>query len=406
MANTKVIESLLKSIVINLKKYFNRIKTKIIECYDVITEMGGQIPLIKNIDNLPTAIASIPGKGDCDIISGIRLSDDPSNPSAPTRPLPYGLSLAQLLFTGLADKVTDIVDTNVGRTMTHNHLNVFPNVKHVSLGCEIIDVTPPNYRNFISSSIYKSISFKGTKKVYVRSFAGCVSVPNGIVDFSDLEEFYGWMSHNSNGYALISACANEKVDLSKLHKVERTGSQVGTTCVPIIANSPNVKNIDLSAMSYFYGGQQIRYENRCYHFRNCPNVECIRVGKLTSFNSINFMTYNSNRDNTYIVFQRLIKFEIGQDTAIDLKLAYWQPSYILSDNPTGTDLIEQGSTAENNLQQFLSNFKTYIAERLTDKGTGLTIILSQEVRDAIQQDPEIVSIITGKGWTISPAPTA
>ena len=60
MANTKVIESLLKSIVINLKKYFDRIKTKIIECYDVITEMGGQIPLIKNVANVPTAIASIP----------------------------------------------------------------------------------------------------------------------------------------------------------------------------------------------------------------------------------------------------------------------------------------------------------------------------------------------------------
>ena len=37
-------------------------------------------------------------------------------------------------------------------------------------------------------------------------------------------------------------------------------------------------------------------------------------------------------------------------------------------------------------------------------GIGLTLTLSQAVRDAIQQDHEIVSIITGKGWTISPAP--
>lgn len=389
-----------------LKQAILSLKRRIADAYTAIVEKGGTLPATQDSASLPAAIESIPGKGDYDIISGIRLSDDPSDPSAPTRPLPDGFSLVKLLCSGLASSVTEIVDTNTGWTMTINNLGLLPNVKNVSFSCEIIDVKPSTYTNFISSSIYESISFKGTKKVYVRDYAGCVYAPNGIVDFSDLEEFYGYMSHNIKGFALISACANEKVDLHRLHKVEKTGSQVGKTCVPIIANSPNVKNIDLSAMSYFYAGQQAAYINRCYHFRNCPNVECIRVGKLTSFDSINFMTYNSNSDNTYIVFQRLVKFEIGQDTAINLKLAYWQPSYILSDNPTGTDLIEQGSTAENNIQQFLSNFKTYIAERLTDKGSGLTLTLSQEVRDAIQQDPEIVSIITGKGWTISPAPTA
>ena len=66
-------------------------------------------------------------------------------------------------------------------------------------------------------------------------------------------------------------------------------------------------------------------------------------------------------------------------------------------NPT-TALAER-------LPEFLSNFKTYIAQRLTDKGSGLTLTLSQAVRDAIQQDPDIVNIITSKGWTISPAPS-
>ena len=159
-------------------------------------------------------------------------------------------------------------------------------------------------------------------------------------------------------------------------------------------------------MSWFYKGQQGKYENRCYHFRNCPNVECIKVGKLTSFNSINFMAYSSNKDDTYIVFQRLVKFEIGQCTAISLNLTYWNPSVAL--DASRTDLIEEGSTAQNNLQQFLQNFKTYIAERLTDKGTGLTLTLSQEVRNAIHAAEDEYGIeniiITQKGWTISPAP--
>ena len=87
-------------------------------------------------------------------------------------------------------------------------------------------------------------------------------------------------------------------------------------------------------------------------------------------------------------------------------LTYWNPSVAL--DASRTDLIEEGSTATNNLQQFLSNFKTYIAERLTDKGTGLTLTLSQEVRNAIHAAEDEYGIeniiITKKGWTISPAP--
>lgn len=92
---------------------------------------------------------------------------------------------------------------------------------------------------------------------------------------------------------------------------------------------------------------------------------------------------------------------------MSLYLAGWSPTMALRTDTTAEDYVDlrEDVTLENNLQQFLSNFKHYIAERLTDKGSGLTLTLSQAVRDAIQQDPEIVSIITGKGWTISPAPS-
>ena len=70
-------------------------------------------------------------------------------------------------------------------------------------------------------------------------------------------------------------------------------------------------------------------------------------------------------------------------------LSSWNPTNALSER----------------LPEFLSNFKAYIANRLTDKGSGKTLTLSQAVRDAIQTDPDIVNIITSKGWTISPAPS-
>ena len=105
-------------------------------------------------------------------------------------------------------------------------------------------------------------------------------------------------------------------------------------------------------------------------------------------------------------FVNLIHFEIGEGTAVSLNLKYWTAINAL--DASRTDLIEEGSTAANNLEQFLSNFKQFIANRLTDKGTGLTLTLSQEVRNAIHAAEDEYGIeniiITQKGWTISPAP--
>lgn len=110
---------------------------------------------------------------------------------------------------------------------------------------------------------------------------------------------------------------------------------------------------------------------------------------------------------------KLIHLEFGAGgvpQSYSLRLGQWNPSYILSDNPTGTDLIEQGSTAETNLDQFLQNFKEHIALRLTSNGSGLTLTLSQAVRDAIHAAEATYGIeaiiVTQKGWTLSPAPGA
>lgn len=105
----------------------------------------------------------------------------------------------------------------------------------------------------------------------------------------------------------------------------------------------------------------------------------------------------------------LIHLEFGADggkVAINLWLNMWNPTNAL--DASRTDLIEEGSTAQNNLQQFLSNFRDYIAKRLTDNGSGKTLTLSQAVRNAIHAAEATYGIeniiITQKGWTISPAP--
>ena len=328
----------------------------------------GTPPTPRTLPNLLTAITAFSARK----ISGV--------PDAPD-----GISLVHLIHD--AASIETLTDDTEGWTMVRNNLGIFTGLKHLQLGCDVIDVTPTLYTNFIGTSNYDTLDLSKTKKVYIRSFAGCVNAPNAIVDFSGLEEFYGYSSHHSNGYALISACANESLDLSKLRKLEPTGSSVGSIgTVPIVANSSSLKDIDLSSMAAFSTQQQSADANKVYYFRNCPNVESINVGTLTSFNSINFMVIGDNN----ATMQKLVNFEIGAGTAISLNLAYWNPTYAL----------------QNQLSQFLQNFKEHIALRLTANGSGKTLTLSQAVRDAIHAAEATYGIeaiiVTQKGWRIQP----
>ena len=167
----------------------------------------------------------------------------------------------------------------------------------------------------------------------------------------------------------------------------------------LIYSCDNLEIVECENLSNIVSG----FVNTAMFWGNQPKLWKLKLGKITGSQVIFCGNSGAGRR------PKLIHLEFGEGTNVSLSsLQYWNPSYILSDNPTGTDLIEEGSTATNNLQQFLQNFKTYIAERLTDEGTGLTLTLSQEVRNAIHAAEDEYGIeniiITQKGWTISPAP--
>lgn len=84
-------------------------------------------------------------------------------------------------------------------------------------------------------------------------------------------------------------------------------------------------------------------------------------------------------------------------------------------NSTVTDFeVEEGANRSINIGGFngltLDNILNHIALRLTSNGTGKTLTLSQAVRDAIHAAESTYGIeniiVTQKGWTLSPAPTA
>lgn len=271
-----------------------------------------------------------------------------------------GISLVRLICsTSAASSVTEIVDTNVGWTMDKAPSNAFPNAKKVTIRCKTLHASP-------------SAIFQNAEEF---DFPALDHIDTGESGHPQINIFYG---------ANIKRINLPEVTQLRVINASYQGLFYNITSLCEIL-TPNCTSVS-SAFDNNYPRL----------FYSTPGVYKWVLGKI--INAYNLMT---NGD-----FVNLIHFEIGAGTAVSLNLKYWTATNAL--DASRTDLIEEGSTAANNIQQFLQNFKTYIAERLTDKGSGLTLTLSQEVRNAIHAAEDEYGIeniiITKKGWTISPAP--
>ncbi len=272
--------------------------------------------------------------------------------------VPDGMSIAQLLYSPSAiSSVTEIVDTNVGWTMD-KALNTFLNLEKLQLGCSLIP--SGSIGTMISSTKITKIEFTNLVTMYNqgRDKIPTFNVPNAELYFQSLVNLYAGRMYNGQLGYIAEAKA---VIAPKLSNVNN-----GT-----VANSSNIKKMVFGKVETWYN--HTGNEGNFQFGSNCPN---------------------------------LIHVELGEGSAVSISMPAWSPTNAL--DASRTDLIEEGSTAQNNLQQFLQNFRDYIAERLTDKGTGLTLTLSKEVRNAIHAAEDEYGIeniiITQKGWTISPAP--
>lgn len=272
-----------------------------------------------------------------------------------------GISLVQLMGTAHPE-ITELTDSTSGWVMNHNlNWSVFPNIKKVTIGCK---------------NIY-NMELSQAEEYY---FPNLEVLDNTLTGWGSMTDIF-----IGNTIKKISMPA-----LKKLKCVNMNGEgffrQLKGSCEILL---PNCEVVD--SQPY----------NPCT-FSQCQGVTKIVLGILTKANNL-FPTIGSYGGNQ---LYNLIHFEIGAGTAISLNMNGWNPTNAI--DASRTDLIEEGSTAQNNLQQFLSNFRDYIALRLTDKGTGLTLTLSQEVRNAIHAAEATYGIeniiITQKGWTISPAP--
>ena len=296
---------------------------------------------------------------------------------------PDGISLAQLLCsTSAASSVTEIVDTNVGWTMD-KAISGFQNLERVELGCVKATTSTGIPANT------KSVLFP-----YLEDFdRGVLMVcdGDGELSFPKLRHIRAF-GENTNTINLKKA---KKLVMPSLVNVETIGNTIFCT-------GAELEEIEWKS---FVGYGPNLWGGWATLIGGCPNLKKVVFGKLK------YSLKQSNADTSILSLgANCVHLEFGEGTAVALLLNTWNPTMALRTDTTAEDYVDlrEDMTLENNLQQFLSNFKTYIAERLTNNGNGKTLTLSQEVRNAIHAAEDEYGIeniiITQKGWTISPAP--
>jgi hypothetical protein len=344
--------------------------------------------------NIPTAVSALCDRHIADGLT-LTLTDGGTDGSTPTTTsLPDGLSLAQLLCSGLADNITELQDSNKGWTMTKALTNI-PNLERLELGCEIANDFIARGSNTLTEVHLPNLRIVDNSKGVV---SNCPNVE--VLDLPNLETLvcsqpeYSW-----DDVILGKIKGQREMIFPKLKSAYSTSNCYTifnfTECE--ILRFPELEYIPYIGNAKWIDGMDNLKELHMPKFKKVQskagwptlvgstmaNLHTIVLGKIED------NLRQNNSDVSMIVGgPNLIHIEVGEGVSVSFNLNQWQPSAETLSNP-----------------EFLSNFKTYIAQRLTDKGSGLTLTLSQAVRDAIQTDPEIVSIITSKGWTISPAPS-
>ena len=262
--------------------------------------------------------------------------------------LPDGLSLPRLLCDSTTPPITELIDDNIGWVM---------------------DKTPT-----LPSTLTKLVL--GCKSVAERVIVSNIATLSQI-ELPHIEVIESLSNKGATGWGFISKVPIKSLYLPSLIKYDTNNHS--SSYEGLIWDCAELEEFIAPNLSHIR--PLPNYTDNAM-LSQCPALKKIVVGKITTLTNY---AYSSGADSFINEnCPNLLHFEIGQGTNVSLRLTKWNPT-------------DKGSL-------FLSNFRLYIADRLSDNGSGKTLTLSQEVRDAIHS-AGIDTIITNKGWTISPVPT-
>ena len=299
--------------------------------------------------------------------------------------VPDGMSLAQLICSDASSEITELTDSTIDWMPNKSYFtdilaSLFDNLSAVTINCKEITTTPYQSKPYQKYPKYSIIYGEGVERIYTA---------------------YDINKKDTDTFVL------PKVKTIAPFKTTDSGN-INT---PVLSRAKNILAPEL--------------EEWCLGTYNACGIQGDELRKFYApkLKGISIL-FGDNANGLVDACPKLIHLEVGEgfvgwygwegySTPRQLKginFKKWNPTMALRTDTTAEDYVDlrEDMTLENNLQQFLLNFKTYIAERLTDKGTGLTLTLSQEVRNAIHAAEDEYGIeniiITQKGWTISPAP--
>lgn len=270
---------------------------------------------------------------------------------------PDGVSMGRLLSDpSMLAEITEIIDDNFGWKMRRQFPKFFTSLKKLTLGCD---------------TMYSV----GSQVPVITSLNEMEELDLPYMQYDDLALPDGTSRVERN---TITNCA-------KLKTIYADALLYRKNC-----NMHQMAFVQYcSALTHFYARRFEGFDNCDYRdalISHCDNLEYVYITAPTLKNDA------GNNAGTFGGCPKLIHLEVGCYRLVDksLNIKFWNPTTALDSSLT--DLIEEGSTAQNNLQQFLSNFRSFIAERLADNGSGKTLTLSQAVFSEIwdsQGQPQV-----------------
>ena len=285
---------------------------------------------------------------------------------------PDGLSLGHAVCSNEGwNSITEVSDDNTGWVLDRSV--TFPEATKVTLNCYKIDrsLSIPKCTNLVMeylTDIHMHMAYQDAP--HITGFKGEEMV------LPALEKLYGYYCIGS----IITNCDMKVLRISKFHTFNPPNN-----FATLVAWCPYLEEFYAEDADEIYTGPYIGMLGQV------PNIRKVVIGRTRATTDYDCLFPTGEGSSYYgtISNAKLIHLEIGangKDVDRSMSFRMWNPSYVLSDNPTGTDLIEEGSTAENNLQQFLQNFHDYIAKRLAtfpEGTTNKTLTLSAAVYSAI-----------------------
>lgn len=317
--------------------------------------------LTENTDNLLSNLQKLDNRK----ISNGSL-DDPTSYDE----LPDGVSLARLLCDSTI-QYTKIIDDNVGWVMDKNLKNI--SVEKIRLNC-----VAAHCRYIVSVNNYNGGNITSVK----------------ILELPELEEMLYYTTYGGNDCmgVIVGDVPVEHLFLPKLTRLKyHPDSRTRYDYVWLVGDSSYIKSIYAPE---FVSGIS----------RNAANGV---ISDCSVLRSCVMPKYVGMFDRLFMNCPQVIHVEVCVEQSINF--SRWIPTMALRTDTTAEDYVDlrEDMSFANNLEQFLYNFQTYIANRAIDRTgtTSLTLALSAEVYAALeaQEGQTILATLTNKNWTVASA---